>query len=328
MKLFFQILCIVLCLLNTDGYAATRKKPKRRQDTTVVEIDEATKKAQDLQNQNIKYTCGYSRPLRVASGMLGNAPFAWEEYTNVAKTKYTSFGLGMEIINRLSKKLNFMYESTGFATYEEALKALKKGEIDVLFAVYYRPLGMGAKQIYPGYFNNPFTVYVKKDGTAHKNLTNVQSYKDLVGWRGVIREEENIYPLIHPRTKDLKLKEVLSAPKVFRMLLEDEADYLIGSPYAIEAELRRQKLQDDIVSIGKTLDQASLFFAFSTNSNCRGLAKDFETELSQHPLSATETDQIIRQLIDDWGNRFREEKGLLEKDQESSQETDSEKAEK
>lgn len=314
MKTFLKIVLILLCLMTTDVSAARKKAPPKKKNE-VVELDPEAKKAKIEMEQMTKYECGHSRPLRVASGMIGNAPFAWEEYANSNRTKYQSFGLGLKIIDRLSKSLNFYYESTGFATYEEAVKALQAGQVDVLFSVYYRPLGLGTQQIYPGYFTNPFMTYVKKGSDAAEKLNNIQNFHDLEGWRGIVREEEKIYPLIRQRMKDLNLKEVLSAAKVFQMLMEGEADYLIGSPYAIEAELRRQKLQDDIIPVGKVLDQASLFFAFSKNSKCGQMAKDFSKELTENPISKDEIDVIVRQLIDDWGNRFREEKGIMEKEE-------------
>lgn len=287
-------------------------------------VDVVQKQEDKTKIQKPKEECGYQRPLRVASGIIGNPPFAWEEYADVMHTKFKSFGLGLNVIEDLSQKLGFQYESTGFPTYEDAVQALKMGDIDILFTTYYRNLGMGTKTIYPGYFVNVFQAYVKKDSDAHKSLSGIKTYKDLIGWKGIVREEEQIYPLFEQRMRELKLKKVLSAPTVFKMLINEEADYLIGSPYAIEAELRRQKLQDDIVPVGGVLDKATLLFTFSTNSNCAKMAKDFEKTLKENPMSDDKIQDIVFDIIDNWGNRFREEKGVLEKEQEALEQKETE----
>ncbi len=311
MKMLFKI-CIFCLMFMSFATLAAKKKAG--------EIVEPVHIA--AQTTLIKPECGYKRPLRVASGMLGNPPFAWEEYANYMHTGYKSYGLGMHIIDDLSKKLGFTYITTGYPTYEAAIKALRLGEVDVLFGVYYSTkLGPGIQQITPGYFKNVFMTYVKKGSEAETYLKDAKNFNDLIGWKGVIREEEEIYPYIKDRIKNLKITEETSAPTVLKMLLDGKADYLITSPYAIEAELRRQKLQNDIIPVGEVLDQSNFFFTFSTNTNCGKLAADFSKTLKENGLSAAQKDTIIRQLIDDWGNRFREEEGLKEKQEKENEET-------
>ncbi len=302
MKLFLKTFLLLCFFISCTAWAAKKKgdvvEPRRDYTKTVI----------------TKPECGYKRPLRVASGMLGNPPFAWEEYASSARSSYKSFGLGLQIIDDLSKKLGFSYMTTGYPSYDAALKALRLGEVDVLFGVYYSTkLGSGIRQITPGYFKNVFMAYVKKGSEAESYLKNTKTFNDLVGWKGVIREEEEIYPLIKGRAKNLKITLETSAPKVFRMLLDGRADYLITSPYSIEAELRRQKLQNEIVPVGEVLDQSNLFFTFSTNTNCSKIANEFSQTLKENGLSKTEKDTLLRQIIDDWGNRFREEDGLIKK---------------
>lgn len=281
--------------------------------STVVDVDSSQLDRPSVSDFNTK-GCGYSRPLRVA-GMIGNPPFGWvERHDEHAAKDLESFGLGRSILDKLQKKLGISYISTGFLSYDRAIRALKRGEIDLLLAAYYRPqdLGKGTEILTPGYFRNIFTAYFKKG----KEIP-FTSLTDLEGWRGVIRREENIYPLIHQKLpKGISLTQVSTAKKAFEMLMNDEADYLISSPYAAEAELRRYKLNDDIIPATQAIFDSNLFFVFSKNSNCKELKQKFSEALQSDDFSKAEVDELIRALIDKWGERFREEKGLIEEEEE------------
>ena len=100
--------------------------------------------------------------------------------------------------------------------------------------------------------------------------------------------------------------------------MDGEADYLLGSPYAEEAELRRYKLNNEIVRGSKVLFESTLFLVFSTNSDCRELFEKFSGALKD--FTRPQTEMMTRKLIDDWGERFREDPGLLEEKEKESEE--------
>ncbi|MGN0919887.1 MAG: substrate-binding periplasmic protein [Alphaproteobacteria bacterium] len=254
--------------------------------------------------------CGYTRPLIVA-GMIGNPPFGWVERHDERSSKdLESYGLGRLVLDKLRDKLGISYKSTGFLSYNRAIAALKRGDIDLLLAAYYRPqdLGTGTTILTPGYFRNVFTVYFKKG----KEIP-ITSLTDLDGWKGIVRREENIYPLMHQKLpRGVDLTQVSSAKRAFEMLMNGEADYLIGSPYAVEAELRRYKLNEDIVSSFQVLLDSNLFFVFTTNSDCWKLKEKFAAALQEEDFSAPKIEEMAHQLIDEWGEKFRDEPGLIE----------------
>ena len=182
-------------------------------------------------------------------------------------------------------------------------------------AAYYRPqdLGTGTTILTPGYFKNVFTVYFKKG----KEIP-VTSMTDLTGWKGVIRREENIYPLIYQKLPaGVELTQITGAKKAFEMLMKEEADYLITSPYATEAELRRYKLHEEIVPASQILLDSNLFFVFTTNSECWKLKEKFAEALQGEDFSAPKVSEMAYQLIDIWGEKFRDAKGLLEAEEET-----------
>lgn len=262
--------------------------------------------------------CGYSRALRVA-GMIGNPPFGWVERHDERDTKdLESYGLGRVVLDKLKEKLGFSYVSTGFLSYNEAISALKRGEIDLLLASYYRPqdLGIGTSILTPAYFKNVFTVYFKRGKEVP-----VTSLTDLGGWKGIIRREENIYPLIYQELpRDVNLTQISTAKRAFEMLMNGDADYLITSPYATEAELRRYKLNDDIVPASQVLLDSNLFFVFTTNSDCQKLKEKFSSALREEDFSAPQMEEMVHILINEWGEKFRDETGL-NKEEEKEEKT-------
>ena len=274
----------------------------------VIDSEEEKRQVSNIQEQG----CGYTRPLRVA-GMVGNPPFGWVERHDERPTKdLESYGLGRVILDKLAEKLRITYVSTGFLSYSQAIRALKRGDIDLFLGTYYRPqdLGAGTSIVYPGYFKNVFLVYFKKG----KEIP-VSSLTDLEGMKGIVRREEQVYPLIYQRLPlGINLTQVSTAKRAFEMLMNGEADYLIGSPYAEEAELRRYKLHEDIVLSSQVILSSNLFFVFTTNSNCRKLKEKFSKALQSEEFSASEMDVMVRSLINDWGERFREIPGLLEEE--------------
>ena len=273
---------------------------------TVVDVPESDLTKTELQLQG----CGYSRPMRVA-GMIGNPPFGWVvRHDELGSKDLESFGLGRQVLDKVAQKLNISYISTGYLSYDKAISALKRGEIDLLLTAYYRPqdLGEGTKVLTPGYFRNVFTVYFKKG-----NEFPVQSFDDLDGWKGVIRREENIYPLIYQKLpKGANITQVSTAKRAFEMLMNGEADYLFTSPYSAEAELRRYKLNDEIVSAPAALFDPTLFFVFTTNSDCWQLKEKFSNVLRDEDFSTAKIEEMVRDLIDEWGEKFRDVPGLLE----------------
>ena len=91
-------------------------------------------------------------------------------------------------------------------------------------------------------------------------------------------------------------------------------------PYAAEAELRRYKLNDEIVSSSQVLLDSNLFFVFTTNSDCWKLKEKFSKALQDDDFSAPKIQEMAHELIDQWGEKFRDQPGLIEEDNSSAPE--------
>lgn len=256
--------------------------------------------------------CGYSRPLRVA-GMVSTPPFGWVKRHDELLTKdLESFGLGRLVLDKISSKLKISYKSTGFSSYSEAIKALKKGEIDLLLTAYYRPqdLGAGTTIVYPGYFKNVFTVYFKKG----KEIS-VNSLDDLKGIKGIVRTAEHIYPLFqHRLPEDANIVQISTTKKALEMLMNEEVDYLIGSSYSVDMELRHYNLENDIISAPKILLDGNLFFVFSMSSDCGRLGEKFSEILQAEDFSEENMKIMLQQSINDYKETIHNGAQLIEEE--------------
>ena len=94
--------------------------------------------------------------------MIGNAPFGWVERDGQTTGGMKSYGLGLDVFDKIAKELNLTYTNTAYTSNEEAMNALSKGEIDLFLGVYHRSYGSVVEIVTPAYFKNVFMIYFKK----------------------------------------------------------------------------------------------------------------------------------------------------------------------
>ena len=305
---------ITLCLLfvcfgfikSVDVEAASKKY----KDHMVVEEEQKTERKQ--KNKKSQIECGYKNPIRVA-GYVTNAPFGWVNVippNGPVPIQYRNDGFGYEVFQKIAESQNMRIKNVGYTSYKEAISDLRRGKIDVVVGSYFdqRVLGSGVNLMFPSYFSNPIVPIFLKG----KEKT-VNGWDDLRGLKGVVRQEENIYSLIFNQLpKDLKIEQVSGAKKAFTKLLTGEADYMLTSLYAGEAEVRRYKLLKEIHFPDKALLIPELFFVFSSHSDCRQIKKLLEPELRKLKENQAEYKKMLIDHIDNWGIRFKDDPGLLE----------------
>ncbi|MBR4927323.1 MAG: transporter substrate-binding domain-containing protein [Alphaproteobacteria bacterium] len=277
------------------------------QNTHIKYIEEEVVPQQKFQRKKV-YECGHIKPIRVA-GFVTNPPFGWVDVVpNELKGGYDYFnnGLSYNLFSKIAREQKLKIQDVGFRSYFEAQQALKRGEIDVLLGAYYdkRVLGAGTSILFPGYFSNPIVVAFLKG-----NEREVNSLSDLIGLKGVVRQEEGIYSLMHQKIPaDLDVKQVSGARKAYMMLLSGEADFIITSLYAAEAESRRFKIHDKIYLTNVPIETPELFFVFGATSECLPLKEIFAEQVEK------ERDNVRSLLfgqIDVWVERFRYSDSLI-----------------
>ena len=313
-KFLFYFFCLfTICnLFILDIQAAEKKQSSisKNQQQILEEENRGNKKNKKIQTNII---CGYINPLRVAS-FITNAPFGWVNVTPPKPGKklfqYQSAGFAYDLFEDLAKQLNFKVENAAYTSYRDAIRDLRLGKIDVVAGSYFdkRSLGAGVNVLFPGYISNPIRVLFLKGKERP-----VDSWDDLSGLKGVVRQEENIYSVIFNQLpKDTQVEQISGSKNAFKKLLTGEADYLITSTYAAEAEILRFKISDQISFAPKVLASPELFFIFSSHSDCYRLKNLFATVLKKMKQDETNYMSRFRSYIDGWGKRFQEVSGLID----------------
>ncbi len=288
------------------GSVQAQNSPVKK-DTNVKYIEEEVIPQQKFQKQKV-YECGHVKPIRIA-GFVTNPPFGWVDVVpNELKGGYDYFnnGLSYNLFSKIAREQKLKIQDVGFRSYFEAQQALKRGEIDVLLGAYYdkRVLGTGTSILFPGYFSNPIVVAFLKG-----NDRPVQSLSDLAGLKGVMRQEEGIYSLMHQKMPvDLDVKQVSGARKAYMMLLSGEVDFIITSLYAAEAENRRFKIHDKIHLTNVPIETPELFFVFGATSECLPLKELFAEQVEKERDNVR---SLLFKQIDVWVDRFRYSDSLI-----------------
>ncbi len=306
----------------TQAAETTKKTSEKNrfenQNQNIILDEEKTKKVKKSRPKS-GIQCGASEPIRVAS-YVTNPPFGWVRVipgSGLKKDQYENAGFSYDLFEQIAKNLKLRINNVGFPSYQEALRALRFGKVDVVAGIYYdkRVLGVGTNLMFPGYFINPIIpLFVKGKEKP------IEKWEDLRGLKGVVRQEEMIYSLIYQQLpKGLEIEQVSGSKKAFRKLITGEVDYILTSLYAGEAEVRRYKLVDEIYFSPRALVSPELFFVFSSHTDCRRLKSKIAAELEKIIADKEALKKVMISYIDDWGQRFIENPSLIEEIQEERQ---------
>lgn len=247
------------------------------------------------------------------SGFRNYPPFSWAELDQEAfekrhdkKEKYNGFILEF-IRSTLTDMQIVRMKEVFFDNYQQIQKALLHGKIEMAFIGYFTDESKsGQDYIYPAYFGNPFIVVSRKT-----KKIEVEDVSGLKGLKGIIRQEEEIEPLIRGiLPTDTKLEVIDGAETAFRKLLSGDADFMITSPYAAEAEARRFKIRDKLHFGSKALRHIKYFIAFSKISPCRKYKSLFGEKFGERIKDKGEIEKLIHQYIRIWADKYKDDPPL------------------
>lgn len=315
-RVILTIICISFFVFHINVAEAAKEKNKTenrfeaQQKELVLEEEQSKSKKKKRIKSDIK--CGRTEVMRVA-GFVTNPPFGWVNVipgSGLKQTQYINAGFSYDLFSQLAKSLNLRITNVGYSSYQDAMRDLRRGRVDVVVGAYYdkRVLGTGVNLMFPGYFTNPIIpIFVKG------KEKEVNSWDDLKGLKGVVRQEEMIYSLVFQQLpKGVQMEQVSGSKNAFKKLLSGEADYMITSLYAGESEVRRYKLVDEIYFSPKSLVSPELFFVFSSHTDCRLLKTKLAEELKKVTADKKAYMDVLIGYIDDWGQRFKDKPSLIE----------------
>lgn len=260
--------------------------------------------------------CGMQKdgrnPFKIA-GFKDYPPFSWAEldkrfYKNSGFKTYTYNGFILDPLKQSLSEIGIVYtEDVVFDKFNETLRAMLHGKADLLFTGYYVDEGKsGLDYIYPAYFGNPFIVLSRKS-----KKIDVKDISELKGLKGVIRREEEVESLIRGLLPtDTKLEVVDGPETAFRMLLSGNADFMITSPYAADAEAKRFKIKDKLHFGNKVLRHIKYFLAFSKMSVCRKYKDNVAQKFNERFKNKEEIEKLIHKYIDIWVEQHADEPPL------------------
>lgn len=279
-------------------------------------LEEEKVKSTRVQENNANQCGGENKPLRVA-GFVTNPPLGWVDLVSSYNIPRNN-GFSFKLLEQIAQEEDIKIQNTGYLSYQEALAAVKADKADMLLGIYYDPqLLDGLELIFPSYISNPFVALFKKGSER-----TVKDFSDLADLKGVVRQEELIYPMIfNSLPPDVQMTQVSGARNAFIGLMDGTYDYLLTSLYAAEAEIRRFKLLDDVTIVQTTLTQPEVFFAFGKNSSCLDLKEKISEKIRTLKLDKIAIQKMIIAEIDAWGQRFAEAPSLLESIQTEQAET-------
>lgn len=255
--------------------------------------------------------CGYSRSLSFA-GFSTYFPFGWAERIAKFKNKEVleSKGVFESVFWDILKKLgaNRYVYNRGYRSFQESYKALQTGKIDFFLGAYYDTTIYHPEVtlVYPSLFQNPFVVVFLKG-----NEKPVHSFEDLKGLKGVVRQEELVYPLVYKKVpKTTKLVRVSGSRNAYLKLLKGEVDFMLTSFYANEAEMRRFKLRDKLFVGDQALLNAEMFIFANKNSPCYEQLKDKISEVLKAYKQEKFIEKKVMDGVDQWGILFKDDPEL------------------
>ncbi|MBP3403605.1 MAG: transporter substrate-binding domain-containing protein [Alphaproteobacteria bacterium] len=250
--------------------------------------------------------CGMKKngqnPFRIV-GFKDYPPFSWAEldeqsYKDSGFKSYTYNGFILDPLKQSLEEIGIVRtKPVVFDRFNDALRAMLHGKADLLFTGYYIDESKsGLDYIYPAYFGNPFIVLSRKS-----KKIDVEDVSELKGMKGVVRREEEVESLIRGLLPtDTKLEVVDGPEAAFRMLLSGNADFMITSPYAADAEAKRFKIKDKLHFGSKVVRHIKYFLAFSKMSVCRIYKDKIAQKFNERFKNKAEIEKLIHKYIDIW----------------------------
>lgn len=305
MKHILKILTVLMMVVLFGSGAFGQPMQQAPSGKTIKYAEEEVVRERTF-NYKKRLECGdMQNPIRVA-GYVTNPPFGWMDILPAEGTipeRYVNDGFSYQLFVKLATDLGYKTQNVGFKSYYDAVNALKAGKIDVLLSSYYdkRTLGAGTSILFPGYFSNPIIVVFMKGRERP-----VSQLSDLKGLKGIVRQEEMLYSLFYQAIPaDVKIEQVVGARKAYTMLMKGQADFMITSLSAAEAEARRFKVIEEVVLTQTPIIQPEMFFVFGGNSKCLSLKKEFAEAVEKEKNTPRAINALLFQQIDKWINRFR-----------------------
>jgi len=249
-------------------------------------------------------SCGTSNNTNfMIAGFDNYPPFSWIVDENAPFPErripdHQYHGFIYQLVEQALKDSGIQHVKHYYSEEKDGLKnAARAGKLDLIYTTYYADESKsGADYVFPAYFGNPFVVISRADKPLE-----IESVDGLRGMRGVGRNEEGVKPLIAGMlSSDTKIEWVDGARDAFQKLMNGEADFMIGSPYAAVAESKRFGIYDKIHIGRKPLRSVKLFAAFPKMSKCRWIKEKFTEKFNALAKDSEQKEKLLMEAIEQY----------------------------
>lgn len=315
MKYFLRLFFVFILFFSLSVSAKPTSKSTQNQEKQSGEgrYQEYQEEEEEIKEEEYRFKdgCGSSFYPIIYSTFTNYPPFGWVEkfrtYTN--DFEYKSYGLAQKLLKRIASKTKVAIIEKSFPSYNQAVRALDRGEIDLLLGTYFDGDPYSHKAyVFPAFTNNPFILVSLKG-----KMPQINGWDDLKGKKVVLRKEEGLWPMIEGIVPDgIHFKQVAGARNAFKLLVNKEADFILSSRYAVETEIARFKLATFVDISDKFLREPKLFFAFYKDGECNTKIREiFEEEMEQLANDGEYMSFLFNDTIKDWKEKFKDEPSIL-----------------
>lgn len=216
-------------------------------------------------------------PSLVITGHPAYPPVAWASQGKIvgaAPELVASMALRQGVKNVTSKD---------FGSWENAQKAARSGEADVIFGIYKNE----ERATYLNYIDPPFMIDPVAVAVRKGEAFPYSKWGDLKGKKGVTNAGESYGNQFDAfMAKDLTVAKAPGVGMVFEALLNKQADYLIIGLYPGKNEARLRGIDSKLEFLPKELLSSNMYVAFSKKSKCyaslsAGFAATIKTDVEQ-----------------------------------------------
>lgn len=222
----------------------------------------------------------------IVSGHAEAIPFTWVKENKMV-------GMTVELCNKIFAGMGIQVKYE-IRPWKRALNETKKGEIDMLLALYMTEERKKDFEYTIPYSQEPVSVFVNKN----KSFA-LAKWDDLIGRTGCTPLGESLGQELDQFIKEkLTIQRADTLNECLPMLEKGRFDYVIFSKYHVQMELRKMNLLDKIEVLPYNMTSEEVYMAFSKKSDFVKLVPKVNSEITRLIQDGTVEKLLDNALVD------------------------------
>jgi polar amino acid transport system substrate-binding protein len=242
----------------------------------------------------------YAEELLMISGNPEAPPVMWEKSGKMA-------GIGPELVTSILDAEGVKYTIGPAGSWKEVQNKARTGEVDLVVAAYDNKERRTYMEYSIPYLKSPVVILVKKGDTF-----SFTSWNDLIGKKGVANTGESFGEKFDTFIKEKLDVQFIPYESAFRMVSEDEADYLIIDLYPAVIYSKMLLAEDKV----EYLDNPATVQYFHVTMSKKTPHLGLMSKINTHITKMKEQGQIKKMALEQyaaWNKTFKERQRLFER---------------